>query len=232
MFIIRRILIANRGEIAVRVIRTCQRLGIEAVLATSGADADSVPARLADRTIMIGPADAYLSVDGGRRRGGRGGCGRDPSRVRVPGREPAARAGLRGGGDHLRRARRGGAGGGRGQAGGPGARGRGRAAGPAGRSGCGGPAGPADPAGPAARPGRRRWRAGPAHRISGAGQGGRRRRRPGAAGGPRPGCSWLRRSRWPAPRRRRRSGIRGCTWNGTSPPPGTSRCSCSATART
>jgi len=63
VFIIRRILIANRGEIAVRVIRTCQRLGIEAVLATSEADADSVPARLADRTIMIGPADAYLSVE-------------------------------------------------------------------------------------------------------------------------------------------------------------------------
>ena len=63
MFIIRRILIANRGEIAVRVIRTCQRLGIEAVLAVSGADADSVPARLADRTIMIGPAAAYLSVE-------------------------------------------------------------------------------------------------------------------------------------------------------------------------
>ena len=64
MFIIRRILIANRGEIAVRVIRTCQRLGIEAVLATSEADADSVPARLADRTIMIGPeAAAYLNVE-------------------------------------------------------------------------------------------------------------------------------------------------------------------------
>jgi acetyl-CoA carboxylase, biotin carboxylase subunit len=61
--IIRRVLIANRGEIAVRVIRTCQRLGIEAVLAASAADADSVPARLADRTIVIGPADAYLSVE-------------------------------------------------------------------------------------------------------------------------------------------------------------------------
>jgi acetyl-CoA carboxylase, biotin carboxylase subunit len=60
--VIRRILIANRGEIAVRVIRTCRRLGIETVLATSETDADSGPARLADRTIMIGPADAYLSV--------------------------------------------------------------------------------------------------------------------------------------------------------------------------
>ncbi len=65
MSIIRRVLIANRGEIAVRVIGTCRRLGIETVLAVSEADADSVPARLADRTISIGPgglADTYLSV--------------------------------------------------------------------------------------------------------------------------------------------------------------------------
>jgi acetyl-CoA carboxylase, biotin carboxylase subunit len=64
--IIRRVLVANRGEIAVRVIRTCQRLGIEAVLAVSDADADAVPARLADQTIRIGPADpaaSYLDVD-------------------------------------------------------------------------------------------------------------------------------------------------------------------------
>jgi acetyl-CoA carboxylase biotin carboxylase subunit len=64
--ILRRVLVANRGEIAVRVLRTCQRLGIETVLAVSDADADSVPARLADRTIWIGPASAaesYLSVD-------------------------------------------------------------------------------------------------------------------------------------------------------------------------
>jgi acetyl-CoA carboxylase, biotin carboxylase subunit len=63
---IRRVLIANRGEIAVRVIRTCERLGIETVLAVSEADADSVPARMADRTIRIGPgglADTYLSVE-------------------------------------------------------------------------------------------------------------------------------------------------------------------------
>jgi acetyl-CoA carboxylase biotin carboxylase subunit len=66
VLIIRRMLIANRGEIAVRVIRTCQRLGIETVLATAEADADSVPARLADRTISLGPgglADTYLSVE-------------------------------------------------------------------------------------------------------------------------------------------------------------------------
>ncbi|MGH3283324.1 MAG: biotin carboxylase N-terminal domain-containing protein, partial [Streptosporangiaceae bacterium] len=66
MFPIRRVLIANRGEIAVRIIRTCQRLGIETVLAVSDADADAVPARMADRTIRIGPgglADTYLSVE-------------------------------------------------------------------------------------------------------------------------------------------------------------------------
>ncbi len=53
---IRRILIANRGEIAVRVIRTCERLGIETVLAASDADLDSVPARLAGKVVRIGPA--------------------------------------------------------------------------------------------------------------------------------------------------------------------------------
>ncbi|MGH3258285.1 MAG: biotin carboxylase N-terminal domain-containing protein, partial [Streptosporangiaceae bacterium] len=55
-------LIANRGEIAVRVIRTCGRLGIATVLAVSDADAGSVPATLADETIRIGPA-GYLDVD-------------------------------------------------------------------------------------------------------------------------------------------------------------------------
>ena len=62
---IRRILIANRGEIAVRIIRTCRTLGIEAVLAASEADRDSLAAQLADRTICIGPsqpAASYLKV--------------------------------------------------------------------------------------------------------------------------------------------------------------------------
>jgi len=63
---IRRILIANRGEIAVRIIRTCQRLGIESVLAASEADLESLAARLADQTVCIGPAKSsasYLNVD-------------------------------------------------------------------------------------------------------------------------------------------------------------------------
>src|SRR3984885_10025966 len=63
---IRRVLIANRGEIAVRIIRTCRKLNIETVLAASEADRDSMPARLADRTVCIGPArpgDSYLKVE-------------------------------------------------------------------------------------------------------------------------------------------------------------------------
>jgi len=58
--ILRRVLIANRGEIAVRVMRTCERLGIETVLAVTATDADAVPARLADKTIEI---TSYLDVD-------------------------------------------------------------------------------------------------------------------------------------------------------------------------
>ena len=64
--ILRRILIANRGEIAARILRTCRQLGIEAVLGASDADCDSMPARLADSVIRLGPAaagDSYLSVD-------------------------------------------------------------------------------------------------------------------------------------------------------------------------
>jgi acetyl-CoA carboxylase biotin carboxylase subunit len=63
---IRRILIANRGEIAARIIRTCRKLHIETVLAASEADRDSLPARMADRTVCIGPArpvDSYLKVE-------------------------------------------------------------------------------------------------------------------------------------------------------------------------
>jgi acetyl-CoA carboxylase biotin carboxylase subunit len=62
---IRRILIANRGEIAVRVIKACRVLGIESVLAASEADRKSLPAQMADRVVCIGPpraTDSYLKI--------------------------------------------------------------------------------------------------------------------------------------------------------------------------
>jgi len=62
---IQRVLVANRGEIALRVIRACQQMGIETVLAASEADRDSLPARVADRVVCIGPApsaQSYLNV--------------------------------------------------------------------------------------------------------------------------------------------------------------------------
>jgi len=63
---VRRVLIANRGEIAVRIIRACQSLGIESVAAVSEADRESMAARLANRAVCIGPArsiDSYLKVE-------------------------------------------------------------------------------------------------------------------------------------------------------------------------
>jgi acetyl-CoA carboxylase biotin carboxylase subunit len=61
-----RVLIANRGEIAVRIIRACFDEGIEAVLAVSEPDRESLGAQLADRTVCIGPAaasESYLDID-------------------------------------------------------------------------------------------------------------------------------------------------------------------------
>ncbi len=63
---LKRVLVANRGEIAVRIVRTCRGLGIETVLAASDADLDSLAARMADRTVRIGAAPSsasYLNVD-------------------------------------------------------------------------------------------------------------------------------------------------------------------------
>lgn len=57
----KRVLIANRGEIAVRIIKACEESGIETVLAVSEADQDSLPARLADKVVCIGPPQANLS---------------------------------------------------------------------------------------------------------------------------------------------------------------------------
>ncbi|MCY7418847.1 MAG: ATP-grasp domain-containing protein, partial [Chloroflexi bacterium] len=60
-----RILIANRGEIALRVLRACRRMGISAVVAYSEADRDSRAVQLADEAICVGPAESsrsYLSA--------------------------------------------------------------------------------------------------------------------------------------------------------------------------
>jgi acetyl-CoA carboxylase, biotin carboxylase subunit len=62
---LRRVLVANRGEIAVRVVRACADAGIESVVAVSEADRASRAALLADRAVCIGPAaasESYLSV--------------------------------------------------------------------------------------------------------------------------------------------------------------------------
>src|SRR5512147_464500 len=58
---ISRVLSVNRGEIAARVVRAAQALGIEAVQAVSVADRDSRAAQLADRTVVIGPAPSRQS---------------------------------------------------------------------------------------------------------------------------------------------------------------------------
>ncbi len=57
----RRLFVANRGEIAVRIVRACERLGIESVVAVSDADRDTLAARIATAAVCIGPAPAAQS---------------------------------------------------------------------------------------------------------------------------------------------------------------------------
>jgi acetyl-CoA carboxylase, biotin carboxylase subunit len=63
---IKRVFVANRGEIALRIVTACQELGLETVVGTSEADRDGLAARRADRAVCIGPApasDSYLRDD-------------------------------------------------------------------------------------------------------------------------------------------------------------------------
>ena len=60
-----KVLIANRGEIAVRIIRACRELGIKTVAVFSTADRNALHAKIADEAVCIGPAatkDSYLNV--------------------------------------------------------------------------------------------------------------------------------------------------------------------------
>src|SRR5882762_1529005 len=61
MTALKRVFVANRGEIALRIVRAAQALGLETIVGVSAADRDSAAARLADGIIVLGPAPAANS---------------------------------------------------------------------------------------------------------------------------------------------------------------------------
>ena len=61
MKLFKKILIANRGDVALRILRACKELNIKTVIAHSTADVSSMPVRLADETVCIGPPESKKS---------------------------------------------------------------------------------------------------------------------------------------------------------------------------
>ncbi len=101
-----KILIANRGEIACRVIKTARRMGIKTVAVFSDADRDALHVEMADEAVHLGPAPAaqsYLVIDKIVEACRRTGAQARASRLRLPLRARGLPAGARRGGRDLHR---------------------------------------------------------------------------------------------------------------------------------